>query len=419
MNAGSERLRRGSSAPHEGRKSAKLVPSRVARRMTLALGLIAGFGGAPALAQEVGGAAATTASPGLRRDAGGSPALDQARVQAYCRYVEAVADSTSALLLSPTLFANLGTLPGGALITDDGGGVSQTGLRARVQLGISVNPTQMYRGFVTRDLARAECRRYGSAARVQLDWTRIRTGGEAALTARARILEDALKRGREMKADLARKLEASLATVEEYGALSLKLDVLDRQLVETRQQLTEVRAAAAEVSTPAGDVDPAQAEDEVQRLQGNLRRSQAFEIELRGGYDRIFGRDQKIPAFGLATLSFSPGWFWQGPAEHRARQAHREWISAQGAELALTEEAAAQVRERLEQANQRLATLGSVLADLEKRRAEIANVPGERAKRYGELLWLELATLRAERAFLSEYGRELRGILQKGSAPAR
>lgn len=339
-----------------------------------------------------------------------SVADDKAQeVGAYCRYVRAVGHSHSALLFSPSLFATLGNVPTTALEDDESVATS----RLRLQLGVSFSPTRAYRGFVTNDVADAECERYAAAARVPTS-APFSLDERRPLQSKIKVLEAAVARGRELRAQLAEQLETSLATLDDYRSLTLQLNNLEQGLAEAAGRLALL---PSEVPAPAPSLIAARAasEDGLEEAQARLRRSHALELELRVGYQRTFGHEQKVPLFALGILEFAPGWLWQGPADARARSARKAWVEARSApaEREPSEDERRNLQRALELTRARERTLSATLADLEARRAVVERVPGAEARHYADFMSLQLASLLAEQAYLNAYAEELERALAR------
>ncbi len=353
--------------------------------------------------------AAEAPLPGVAPLVPGSSANTELEVRSYCRYVEALGDSTSTLLLSPSLFATFSNVPTSASGADeDFFGAS----RARLQLGVAVSPMRMYRGLATKDAARAECRRYTSEARTPLVTPGPVVTERSALLAKMHVLEDAIATGQAAREKLRAQLETAVATVAEYGALVLQLDGLKEELAQSSARLALLPIEPTPPSRSAL-AERANAEDAAQEAQERLRRSQAFELELRAGYYRIFGVEQKLPLFAMASLEISPGWLWQSSAEARARQAHRAWVQARLAPPAPPAELEGQLREVLLATQRRSQEVAATISDLDARRAKAQAVPGEQAQHFASVMWLQVAKLRAERAYLDEYAAAVLRVLAR------
>jgi hypothetical protein len=328
-------------------------------------------------------------------------------IEAYCHYVRAVGQSSAALLFSPSLFATFSNIPTTAAATD------ALGSRARLQLGVSFSPLRAYRGFITNDIAKAECQRYAAEARTPPPAV-FSVSERAPLLSKIRVLEGAVARGRELRAQLADQLETSLATVDEYRSLALQLNSLEQSLSEAAAKLA-LAPSEPPPPSPAQAAARADGEDRLQEEQARLRRSQALEFEIRAGYYRIFGQPQSLPAFAMATLEFSPGWLWQSPADTRARVAHSAWLKARTAPPTLPPDVRAGLQQALRLTRERGRVLAATLADLEARRAKVESVPGEQSRHYADVMWLQLASLLAEQAYLNTYAATLDQAL--ASAP--
>ncbi|RYZ07014.1 MAG: hypothetical protein EOO73_13135 [Myxococcales bacterium] len=375
------------------------------------LGLVLLGSSASALAQA---SASGTASASVAASPAppGSSDNTQLEVSSYCRYVEAVGESNSALLLSPTLFATFSNIPTSATGADDSLFGSS---RARLQLGVGVSPTRMYRGLVTNEVARTECRRYASQVRTPVVPAGPFVTERSALVAKIRVLEEAITTGQTAREKLRAQLDTALATVEEYGALVLQLDGLNEERAHASARLALLPVEPTPNSSRAL-AERARAEDAAQEAQAKLRRSQALELDIRAGYYRIFGVEQKLPVFAMATLEFSPGWLWQSSAEERARQAHRGWVQAKAAAPAIAPELPGQLRDALAATQRRAQEVASTTTDLEARRVKAQSVPGEHAQHFATVLWLQLAKLRAEQAYLNEYAATLQRTISSLTA---
>lgn len=332
-------------------------------------------------------------------------------IEAYCRYVRAVGQSSSALLFSPSLFATLSNVPTTSTEAVDALG----GSRARLQLGVSFSPVRVYRGFVTSDIASAECQRYAAEARTPPP-VAFSVSERAPLQAKIRVLEGAVARGKELRTKLALQLETSLATIDEYRSLALQLNSLEQSLSDAAARLALVPNEPPRPS-PAHAAARAASEDRLQEAQARLRRSQALEFELQAGYYRIFGQEQSVPAFAMATVAFSPGWLWQAPADARARAAHGAWLKARTAPPKVPPDVVAALRQTLQVVRERARVLAGTLVDLEARRAVVERVPGEQPRHYADVMGLQLASLLAEQAYLTTYAATLEQAL--ASVPER
>ncbi|MFZ5893502.1 MAG: hypothetical protein ACOY0T_20745 [Myxococcota bacterium] len=344
---------------------------------------------------------------------------DEHAVDAYCRYAEAVADSDSALSASPWLFGNVGTLAAarGALPGEATDNVELGTPRLRVQAGVGVSPTRILRSGSARTLARLECRQYAVNAKIKrvLELLTKDVGhvGAAPLREKARVLREALERGRKLNELYKQRLEASLATVDDFRKLVLKLSEIEQALHATEDELARQpeRVPLAE-NWAALRAESERVAAESARVEGGVRKSQAFEVVLRGGYDRIFGVDQRVPLFASATLRFSPGWFWQAPAESRAEVAAKEWRARQAqAALPAPREFIQRIEARMKVAADRRSDLARTIGELDRRLNDVKAVPGEASQRFAELLWLDIAMLRADEAFVAKQREDLEGIL--------
>lgn len=331
-------------------------------------------------------------------------------VRAYCEATVAARESESALLSSPWVFGNAGTLLG----TEDASlstAETRTGWpRLRIQAGVGLSPTRMRRGGLLRDFGKAECRRFAAQRELEKLSEALWRGGRAALEAKAEVLAAAIGKGQALVQEIEQKLDASLATVDDYRALIHRVSALELELFETREAIAELPRARGGTEQWGQARRAAElAEWETSRSQAALRESEAFEIELRGGYDNVIDVAQRLPMFGNLTMRFSPGYFWQERADRRAAQAHLEFQRQKLFDHALDSRG---LEERLKLTEAREGELARVIARLTARLAALREVGGARAELSAGLLELDLAELRADQSFLRARVAELRSALR-------
>src|SRR4051812_34832140 len=102
-------------------------------------------------------AGAAAAAPEAAAPAASPPAPAARSSAAYCQYVRGVADSESALLLSPSLFAQFGVINGAGFLSADIFTPPPTTLR--LSAGLRYSAARIYQGVTLRARARAECER--------------------------------------------------------------------------------------------------------------------------------------------------------------------------------------------------------------------------------------------------------------------
>lgn len=290
-----------------------------------------------------------------------------------CDHAIAVADATAALLGAPELFASAGSMPRSDF---------DEALEPRLVAGIDYSLTRILAGSATRARAAAECRARTAAAAID-------AGPLArALDARIASLAASLVDGEAMLARLESAAREQLATRPELIGLRLDLDALRGALATTRRE----RAAVPAPSTLAGAVSAeTSALADLEDHEGRLRTLDGIDISVRGAIDRgLYVHDTQAY---VATLSvtFDTGLLFRGDAHERARRARREIARDHAATLA----AQARVDE------ERLAELAALISDLERERGAAARLAGDDARRFDRQLWRELATRKADAAFLA------------------
>lgn len=320
-----------------------------------------------------------------------------------CRYVQGVAASERALLFSPQLFASAGLARAEILGPQ---GVAATGTRPRILAGLELDASRLRRGIAAGHLADATC----ALEEAEEDLARFTLAGDAlvqgpALRARLEILEQALPEARDLVARVREGVARGTAALPEQQAAELRLSRLTGAIGDARRALSTL--------PPAPDLDRAalesrlallaRARQQVHEAEAEARASSALTLSFRGGVDRVIDdtSSDRLPLFGLLTVSWYPGGLWQPAAEARAGEGLARWSehTAGGA----AERAARQVRgleRRRELQATRLAEARLLLADLESRRALLGEIAGERARTLRDAMLFDLSEARAEVAAL-------------------
>ncbi|HYO55367.1 hypothetical protein [Archangium sp.] len=357
-------------------------------RWAVAWGVLAGLGVGAAGAQERAG---------------------EARDPGYCAFVRGVGDAESAVLLAPDVFASVGVVNAGE--TGGGGGVPLGGPTPRLTAGLDYDFVGLYRGLSIRRRAEAECERYRALSALRAAAKRgVDVGADAALAARAQVLEAALPKAEQLLASLREDVREGRATVEELTALQLRLDglrALAHETVKERERLAAL-PRPAERPLSAWLQDFRAADDRVEAESASLRRASAWTVRLRGGYDELINVRQDVPLFGALTVSYNLGSPWQPSANERAREGRRrsleedvEGVSQDVARL-LRELRAAHSEEEA-----RLREVSVLVTDLEGQLKDLQAMETAKVRRYRDYLVLELARLRADSAWLKTHVAEL------------
>jgi hypothetical protein len=356
-------------------------------RWAVAWGVLAGLGAGAARAQEPAG---------------------EEREPGYCAFVRGVGDAESAVLLAPDVFANVGVVNAGEA---SGGGVPLGGPTPRLTAGLEYDLVGLYRGLGIRRRAEAECERYRALSALRAAVKRgPDVGAEAALAARAQVLEAMLPEAEQLLKSLAEDVKEGRATVEELNALRLRMDglrALAHETAKERERLATLpRPAERPLSTYLGEMRAA--DDRVEEESAGLRRASAWTVRLRGGYDELINVRQDVPLFGMLTVSYNLGSLWQPSANARAREGRRRWLEedvegvSQEVARLLRELRAAHGTEET-----RLREVSVLVSDLEGQLKELQTMETAKVRRYRDYLVLELARLRAEQAWLKAHVTEL------------
>lgn len=348
------------------------------------------------------GAGAASAEPAPGPAAGEEPG--------YCQYARNAAASEAAVLYAPELFGTVGAFQ----IGDGDGGTAFGEPRVRITVGAEASLAEILRGVTVRNHAEAECRRWRAMNALEGTLTAgLDVGAERALAARAAVLEEALPFLDRRLGELREEVKLAMATVEELDAAQLRAHALKELAAETAVQWARARGTATPTaSLPELLKEYREADDEVERLEGRLRRNQAWDLRLRGGYDEILEVEQDLPVFAALTLSYDLGNLWQHTAERRAREGRREWIrqEAGGVDQRI-EQLLGSLRTAYEVQRRRLAEVETLKTDLEGQLRMVEAMQTSHVRRFRDYLHFELTRIRAEHAYLREQVAALAAFL--------
>lgn len=322
----------------------------------------------------------------------------------------AAAASESALLHSPRLFSSFGIIRGSD-IDPEGLDSARGDLVLNFRAGLEVSPTRMYAGSQIEERARADCGRIRAELALQAASGEVRYDGQEGLAARASVLRQALPTADSILADAARKLDAAQLTLQSYMATRQRVESLKKLLSDTEREQVRLPESPA-VPHHQQLVDALRFwERRREAAAARVRRSEAFDVRLRGGYDELIAVPQRVPAFASVNVSFVPGWLWQHDddersvaaagerAEHRVRALRAALIDSQR-----------RLDRQYAVAERHLAEVSAGVAELESRYAQLQYVKTPTALDLMEYLWFELVRARSELAFARAELSALHGV---------
>lgn len=335
------------------------------------------------------------------------PARIEADADAFCTWARAAASSEAAPLVSPAAFVSGGVVGG----PDAGLGASALPPTGRITAGASYSFSGLFRGIAVGGRADAECALYRSEAIIRAFVQAYRDGeSKAALSAALAVYQAAEPRAAELFERTQAATAAGRATAVELTEAELRLDDLRTRSARTKRQLDALgkrvipspkEFAAALAAQPAREAD-------VEQKLAKIRRTTAWDLSVRGGYDRFFGVRDHVPLFVTGTLTVNVGLLFQPSADDEAIASRRAWASRQiegpidRASQATTKLAAArtEARTRFEQTS-------ALTASLEQRHKTLEAVGTDGARVAAGAVWFALVHARAERAFYGALIAEL------------
>ena len=335
---------------------------------------------------------------------------------AYCTYAESVAKSESALLFSPQLFLDYGVVNGND-VTTGAGGLTSAAPTQRLTFGARYSLVAgLVRGVVNRQRASADCARYRAESGLSRFLVENREGvSPGALDAKLAVLRAAMPRAQEVLRNLKNSVERSHATVEELEATQVRVDDLETSL----SQAETLRAGLPSRSTlPAPDEllrRHREADAEVTRYESRLRLTEAFDVQVRGGYDQFFGLRDVTPLFGVVSLVINPAGLYMPFAESDAARAKARVVRMENDSVEQKAELLnARLTALLAGEKRRLGEVRVLLADVEGRIHALEAIESDKLRRFREAMWFDWVKLKAEQEFLRVHTAELSTTLGGG-----
>jgi hypothetical protein len=317
----------------------------------------------------------------------------------YCDYVKGVAASESALLLAPELFSSFGYVDQLGVAATPGAG--RDDLRLTVGVGYSLGG--LYRARLTRKRADADCRRYRALSAMKRDST------YQALAARARVLAKNMPEAEARLARTVEEFERRRTTRQELIATRLRVEQLRRLEAETRRQLDAMPApgddAMAGALTSYYD-----AESELEDRDAALRHADAWDINLRMGYDQFLENDDSSPYFAVVSARINLGRLLQGGADDRAAKGRRLFARADGG-VGGVDAHRARLHSLLDTERKRSKENKLLLADLAAQLDVLDAMSGEAGERLRRTMWFEWVDAQAEQAFIDTHIATLETML--------
>jgi hypothetical protein len=322
-----------------------------------------------------------------------------AHADGYCDFVEGVADAQSDLLYAPQLFGTIGYVK-----EPIGAGAAALEAGARAQAGIDYKISGLWEASATREHGRVDCRRHQALDRVQ---------GEsmyAALEEKAKILAEVGKEADKILAHEMEELSARRTTSTEIVAIRLRVNELRELAADTRRQL-----AALPPQQPGEKLGGAlgayyAADDELEHLEGRLRKLQGIDVSVRFGYDQYLDRADNAPVFALLTVGVNLGVLFMGSANDRAA-AGRRVLTREQHHIQLVDTTITHLKSIIETESARADETAALMKDLETQMANLDRVGGDENRRARQTVWFDWAKVKADHAFLVTHVASLREVV--------
>jgi hypothetical protein len=333
---------------------------------------------------------------------------------AYCSYAESVAKSESSILFSPQLFLDYGVVNGND-VTTGSGGITSAPPAQRLTFGARYSLVAgLVRGVVNRQRASADCTRYRAESGLSRFLVENRENvSPSSLDAKLAVLRAAMPRAQEVLRNLKGNVERSRATVEELEATQVRVDDLGSTLMQAETLRAGLPSRSSGMPAPEELLRRhREADAEVLKYEARLRLTEAFDVQLRGGYDRFFGLRDELPLFGVLSITINPAIIYMPFAESDAARARSRVVRMENDAVEQKAELlASRLRALLAGERRRLGEVRVLLADVEGRIHAIESIESDKLRRFREAMWFDWVKLKAEQEFLKVHVGELQTSL--------
>lgn len=324
--------------------------------------------------------------------------VQAAQTDAYCDYVEGVANAQAAVQMSPELIGSLGYVeqPPAAINPD----ASDKGLR--LIAGVRYSLSGLYTGFATRGRAKADCRRYRAFEQVRGETT------SRAIAARLKVLDEALVEAERILQSHERDFAARRATAQETTATRVRVEELRELAARDHRQLSALPPPSERPLTGALTAYR-QADADMERYEAKLRRAQAVDVSVRFGIDEYPERENPSPYFAVLSVGVNLGLLFQAPANARAAKARKLLVeSGRGIGIEGTVE---RLRATVEIESKRAKETEALVKELERQLDALNRIGGEESKRYRQTVWFEWVKAKAQHAYLTTHVQSIQDVL--------
>ena len=228
------------------------------------------------------------------------------------------------------------------------------------------------------------------------------------------MLDLALVEAEKILAQTTADLDARRTTAQEATATRLRVEELRRLAAQTHRELSRLPPPSG---SRGGALDRFQrADDEVERIEGALRRASAFDVSVRVGFDQFLDRDDRNPSpyFAVLAVGVNLGVLFQGKANARAA-AGRQRLVRSGRDPVAAEASAERLAALIETQARRADETAALEADLARQLEALERIGGEDSQRYRQTVWFEWIKVKAEHAYLAAHTQALREVM--GATP--
>lgn len=316
----------------------------------------------------------------------------------YCQKVTARAEGDAALLIAPTVHAQVIRFPNAGPVDTSG---MQLGQGVQPRAAISIGLVDIYKGFGVLDVAQADCLRQQSIAPLEeVVLQRADIGRLPALKQKLAFLKEQSPKVEEIVRSAEERFAAHTSTLTELQEVRLHALEHGRRLSETARDVAVLESR--DLKAPQQPLAKAletyeQRSVDFENSVAHVRNLQPWKFQVTGG---VTGTPA-VDWFGVAELSYNIGGLFQGSAERRAVAARASELK--GARYEMRQQVDAITRElkvSIEHSRAQARIIDAELTRMDRERASLEGTDAPNKHSVLAAMALAKIDLEAEKTFL-------------------
>jgi prophage DNA circulation protein len=322
----------------------------------------------------------------------------------YCQKVTARAESDAALLIAPTVHAQLVRFPNGSAVDPSGFQIGR-GFQPRAALSLSF--IDIYKGFGVLDVAKADCLRQQTASTLEeVVAQRADIGRAPALERKLAYLRSNEAAVKELVRNAEERFAAHTTTIAEVQDVRLHSLSFARRLADTERELAAIKARGLSMpAQPLAEILRTYEERTVavENDAAHVRNLAPWKFTVTGGV----AATPRADYFGVAELSYNLGGLFSVGSERNAVEARANELKNARYEMRQqVETITRELRVNAEHSRQQAKVLEDELLRMSKDRASLDGAEAPNKHTLVATMTLQMIELESEHTFLVAYAEK-------------